>query len=304
MRQIGTLAEGDQAQRFVDYLLVRGIEARADHEPDGWALWIFDEDSVAKAKDELSQFLANPEESRFREAAAHAAELRRDSAKKHEEIRKRVVNVQERWRRPLLSQIPVTFLLATACVGATLSSDFGEWSQPTTQRMQFSAPKRPGGEGLLEFLHEPVFARIREGQVWRLVTPIFLHGNNLHLIGNMYWLIVLGGMVEFRRGSLRYLGLTLLFAVVSNVSQALYQGPLFLGMSGVVYGLFGYVWMRSRYMPESGLFISPANVLMMMAWFVVCLTPAAGPVANAAHWGGLVSGVLVGYAPRLWNRFR
>ncbi len=59
--------------------------------------------------------------------------------------------------------------------------------------------------------------QILAGQVWRLVTPIFLHFGPFHLLFNMVFLYLLGGMIEERRGPWRYLLLGLVCAVLSNV---------------------------------------------------------------------------------------
>src|SRR5262249_30799680 len=80
--------------------------------------------------------------------------------------------------------------------------------------------------------------------------------------------------------------------------------PLFGGMSGVVYGLFGYVWMKSRYEPGLGLAMSPNTVFIMVGWFFLCLFGAVGAVANVAHGVGLLAGMAIGCAPQLWKRRR
>ena len=68
------------------------------------------------------------------------------------------------------------------------------------------------------------FDPILHGEVWRLVTPIFMHGSLLHIFFNMWWLGDLGTMIEVRRGTLRLAGLVLIAAVVSNVGQHFYDG--------------------------------------------------------------------------------
>jgi GlpG protein len=125
-----------------------------------------------------------------------------------------------------------------------------------------------------------------------------------HLLFNMIWLFDLGGQIERRYGSLRLLFLVVVIAVLSNLAQYYLgkltfdngrlfvpqESPAFGGMSGVVFGLFGYVWMKSRLDPESGLFLHPNNVILMLVWFVVCCTGLVGPIANAAHFVGLLVG--------------
>jgi membrane associated rhomboid family serine protease len=136
---------------------------------------------------------------------------------------------------------------------------------------------------------------IRSGQVWRLVAPIFIHLGLMHIFFNMFWLRDLGSMIEARQGSLWLAVLVTALGVVSNLAQYLVSGPDFGGMSGVVYGLVGYIWMRGKYDPASGLVLHPATLLMMVIWFFVCLAGLFGSVANMAHFAGLVMGIAWGY---------
>lgn len=149
------------------------------------------------------------------------------------------------------------------------------------------------------------WAELFDGQVWRLITPIFLHFGLLHLIFNMLWLWELGGAVEFRLGWPRLVMIVVIAGVLSNLAQLAWAGPWFGGMSGVVYALLGYVWMQSRFNPWLGLVVAPPVVAMMLAWFLICWTGLLGPIANMAHTVGLLIGVLWGFAEtQLVNRHR
>jgi GlpG protein len=75
-------------------------------------------------------------------------------------------------------------------------------------------------------------------------------------------------------------------------------------MSGVLYGLFGYIWMKSRYEPQSGFMISSNTVIWMVGWFFLCLTGYLGNIANVVHGAGLVVGMIVGRFPSLWRSMR
>jgi GlpG protein len=110
----------------------------------------------------------------------------------------------------------------------------------------------------------------------------------------------------------------LLIAVPSNLAQyywgKLHWEPglgfdappdlLFGGMSGVNYGLLGYVWMKSRFEPASGIVVHPNTVAFLLAWFFVAMTGLVGPIANVAHAAGLLVGLSIGYAPTLWRSLR
>ncbi|MGH6635797.1 MAG: rhomboid family intramembrane serine protease [Gammaproteobacteria bacterium] len=131
---------------------------------------------------------------------------------------------------------------------------------------------------------------ISQGQIWRLVTPIFLHFHILHILFNLLWLYQLGTLIERKESTHLLLFQVASIAVGSNLAQWWISGPGFGGMSGVVYGLFGYLWIRSQHDPWSGYYVHSGVVYLMLAWLVLCFSGVLGPIANAAHVGGLILG--------------
>ena len=145
---------------------------------------------------------------------------------------------------------------------------------------------------------------VRHGQVWRLITPIFLHFGPMHFFFNMLWLWDLGNSVEKRQGTFFFGMFILVVAILSNVAQFAISGPNFGGMSGVVYALLGYVWMKSRYDSASGYFLHSATVVMMSIWFFLGFTGFTGNIANTVHAVGLGVGVALGYTSAMINQKR
>ncbi len=138
-------------------------------------------------------------------------------------------------------------------------------------------------------------------EIWRWFTPVFLHFSVLHLAFNLAVITEFSRRVEARDGSARFALLVLLIGVLSNLGQFVYSGyPLFGGLSGVGYGLVGYVLVRQRLAPDD-----PAwQVHMAFAWsllvFLVIFSTGVTEtfelfVANAAHWVGLISGAILGW---------
>jgi GlpG protein len=139
-----------------------------------------------------------------------------------------------------------------------------------------------------------------QGEYWRLITPIFLHFSLMHIIFNMLWLWDLGRRVEQLQGTWHLFGIVLSMAMGSNIIQFMFSGAsIFGGMSGVIYGLLGYCWMWSKFHPNTDLCVPVPVMTAMMIWLVLCLVGfatllGAGQVANAAHVGGLIMGLLLG----------
>ena len=186
----------------------------------------------------------------------------------------------------ILKRIPLTLVLIAISVLVALITQLG-----AEREMVYPFLISEYMAGLVE---------IRQGQVWRLVTPIFLHFGWLHIIFNMLWLYDLGGAVEIRQGRLVLLALVLGTGVTANLGQYWFSGPLFGGMSGVVYGLLGYVWMQGRYNPRAGLVLHQQIVAMMLIWFALGWVGLIPGIANMAHTVGLLVGLVAGglYRPR------
>jgi len=136
------------------------------------------------------------------------------------------------------------------------------------------------------------------GQIWRLISPDFLHFSLLHIVFNVLMLWILGGQLEIKKGSLACLSLFIFVSVVSNVAQLLDGGYLFGGLSGVVYGLVGYCWVWRRVSPD--IFMPEALFRFSIAWLLIGYTPLTewlglGRMANSAHLYGLLAGLLWGW---------
>ena len=118
----------------------------------------------------------------------------------------------------------------------------------------------------------------------------------MHLAFNMVLLWTFGRQLEAREPRNLLLGLLLVFAVVPNVTQYLFSGTQFGGMSGVVYAILGYCWLWDRLNPNHSYAFPPALMGLMVAWLLIgfsdLLTAFGFPhMANAAHLSGLLSGL-------------
>jgi GlpG protein len=293
MRQLGTVPDERSAQRFGDFLFTKGISVSIDPTPEGWAVWVRNEDHLDEARREFAAFSADPNAAIYRDAARPAEQLRAEEQRRATQARKNFVNVGQRWRRRGVAGSPVTALLLAASIVVAVLTNLGE--NPAVNAYVTIDRYVHASDGI-----RPALLWVR--QPWRLVTPIFLHFGKWHILFNMIMLWQLGIPVERTMGSLRYLILVLAIAIPSNFAEYIWdmhrleQGiiPEFGGMSGVVYGLFGYLWMKSRYDRTSGFMIPSSSVVIMIGWFLLCLTGQMGNVANVVHGAGLAVGIIVG----------
>jgi rhomboid protease GluP len=138
---------------------------------------------------------------------------------------------------------------------------------------------------------------IVQGQVWRLLTSIFLHIGLVHLLFNSYALFRLGTDVERVFGSRRFLVLYLLSGVSGSLLSFAFNPHLSAGASGAIFGLIGALGahlFRHReafgQMGQRRLW----DVIGVAAYNLVFgfITPG---IDNLGHLGGLISGVVLGW---------
>ncbi len=125
---------------------------------------------------------------------------------------RRNVDMRSQWSQPLRRRAPLVMVLIGLSVFASLATRFGNDPRSSLLHALMFGDLRP----LFPTQpYDPLFA-IKHGQLWRMVTPIFLHGDFLHLLFNMWWLYYLGVQLEARRGTVRFGLLVLVLALVSN----------------------------------------------------------------------------------------
>ncbi|HSI33176.1 MAG: rhomboid family intramembrane serine protease [Phycisphaerae bacterium] len=142
------------------------------------------------------------------------------------------------------------------------------------------------------------------GQWWRLLTSAFLHFGVIHLVANMYALLVVGNLTERLFGNVYFAALYLLSAVISGLVSVWWDrapdgtGAVSAGASGAVFAVYGaviaFICVRRGQFPKAA-----ASAVLQSAVVVVGVNIAFGlradsGISNAAHLGGLVSGLVLG----------
>jgi GlpG protein len=149
-----------------------------------------------------------------------------------------------------------------------------------------------------------------DGQVWRLFTTVLPHGNPLHLLFDLYWFWVFGKEIESWMRPALFAGFIVATAVGSSAAQFLVGmtaaapfmgGPNGIGLSGVVYALFGLAFALRDDRDFAAALTPPGVVQIFVAWFFICIALTYWHVmgmgiANTAHGAGAVLGWLFGRA--------
>jgi GlpG protein len=289
MRLLTTVTSRADAQTLGDALYADGVAATVKETRDGeFAVWVHDEDQMDQAKAFLGKF--DPEASRFADMAKKARAQKRKEAKADEELRTRTEKIRRQIEAKQNMRIgTVTGGLIAICVVVFFLTGMGEKSDVV--RLFTFVPWIPVKGG---YVPGDVSA-IWHGQPWRLVTPMFLHFGWLHIFFNMWWLKDLGTAIE-RVFSARYLlAFVLVVAIFSHVLEYQMSGPrTFGGMSGVVYGLFAFIWIRGRLDSSFPYHMPQQLVTFMLIWLALGFTGWVGPIANWVHSGGLIVGAAWG----------
>jgi GlpG protein len=214
---------------FSDFLIVQGIHNQVEHENDGWGVWIHSEDELEKASELLHTYINNPNDARFQKHSRRAQEIKERERQEDEAAKDRTFDRTTVFRSSTPYRVgPLTFcLIVAACTATGLS-----WTDPD-KSIYLSLVISQYKTGLRE---------VMQGEVWRLFTPALLHGGPnfspmgvLHLLLNMWFMVNLGSMIEGRESGRKLLSLVLIIGVLSNLAQWRFEGPYFVGMSGVAY---------------------------------------------------------------------
>lgn len=297
MRIIGTILDERAARRFSDALIVQGIANELEpHDAGTWAVWVKSDDEMARATEFLRRYGENPADPAFNEVSEQATKVRKLEEADLARYSKRVKDSGKLFPSVRGYRFgPLTFSLIFICVVVFLFMKLGE--DASAVRKLFYSDYKVTGTLWQRITSVP---ELRAGEVWRLVTPIFLHFSVIHILFNMMWMADLGSMIERRQSTWLLVRLVLGLAVGSNIVQYAVTGnPHFGGMSGVVYGLVGYIWLRGKFDPACGLFLNKQTVIMSLIWFFACLVGWIPNVANGAHGGGLVIGMAWGWLASL-----
>jgi GlpG protein len=285
MRLLTTEANENEASTLRDALYADGVMTTLKETREGgFAVWVHDERQMEQARAFLNGFDAKS--SHVTELAKKARAQRRQEAKADEELRARTEKIRAQIEAKQNMRIgTVTAGLMVICVVVFLLTGMGD-DTSVVRYFTFVPLVQAGGR----FVFGDVSA-IWQGQPWRLFTPMFLHFGFMHIFFNLWWLKDLGTALERVFSSRYLLTFVLAIAAFSHVLEYAMSGPTkFGGMSGVVYGLFAFIWIRGRLDASFPYRMPQQLVTFMLIWLGLGFTGWVGPIANWVHTGGLIAG--------------
>lgn len=254
------------AQAFVDYMATRGVVLRIEHD-EAYTILLDDDSKADLVENELQQFVRDPLHPRYQAASWQSGSTTSGLRYQHTSV---LATIRQRAG-------PLTLTIMVACVAVYILM------QVVGDRAVMYWLAWPADEG-------------QYFQLWRWFSHALLHFSLLHIVFNLLWWWYLGGAVEKRLGTGKLVVIALISALLSGWMQAKFSGVWFGGLSGVVYALMGYAWLRGERDPASGIFLERGLMAFSILWLVIGYFGAFGlSIANAAH----VTGLLVGLAMAL-----
>ena len=264
MQRLIQLSNLRAAQAFIDYMATKQIQIESHIQSNQTIeLWLVDDEQHAFVQRELEQFLTNPTDKRYLDASWQTADQSAHIPYPHVNYLQ-MIKQRAGW---------LTLSIIVLCIASFIF-------------MQFA--------GVRETMSLFAFPESNEqfGELWRWITPIFIHFSLAHISFNlvMWWYI--GGNVEQRLGSGKLFTIALFSAIISNYVEFFFQGNNFGGLSGVVYALIGYGWLMGEKAPQTGIYLERAVMIVSVVWLAAGYLDIFGiSIANAAHLSGLIVGL-------------
>ncbi|MDZ7871253.1 MAG: rhomboid family intramembrane serine protease [Rheinheimera sp.] len=274
MHKLAVLNSAAAAQTFADYCLSRQWAVSVVVYNTQHAELFCDEADVAAVEPELQQFLQQPELDKYRDAAWQRSQPAAQIGNS---------GLAALGQGFLQQTGPIVWMLSLPALLVFIVLQI--WPQQVFESLRFF---QPGETEVLSY---------------RWWSPILLHFSASHLMFNLLALWIYGGRLEVWLGSRQLLWLTLLAGFISNTAQFLLVGPNFGGLSGVVYAIFGFVWVYGWRYPTQPLQLSKPDLVMALGFLALGFADLLWVnTANWAHLSGFVCGMAVAMLARRPHR--
>jgi rhomboid protease GluP len=136
---------------------------------------------------------------------------------------------------------------------------------------------------------------IMEGEYWRLITPIFMHGGFTHVLFNSFSLVLFGPALESMLGKGKFILVYLVSGILANVATLLLEPLTYVhvGSSGAIFGLFGYyisiILFRKHMLSQQN-----SQIILIICALSLIMTFIQPNINITAHIFGLLGGLLLG----------
>lgn len=283
MQPIGRINSYRAALAFKDYLQTQRVQTVLERDNEYTTILVAHSADVDFAMKELQRFFAEPDHPRYRIASWTSGDAK-ESAYQFTHVNEGGLN------RFLKRGGPVTIVTCVLAIVITVLTGFG------TNELVFALTYNA--------------SLILAGEVYRLITPIFLHFPILgipflHLLFNLMWIWDLGGQLEKRLGSSLSIYHIITIGLISNTSQYLVAPQIiFGGLSGVVFGLLGYFWLRGEIDPRFGLKVNKSLLMFLLIWMALGFVGVIPGMADTAHLAGFLTGASLAWLDVKIFKFR
>lgn len=249
-------------QELSDYLRARGLQHRITEEQGQQCLWVLDERVVPA----LQEFLAQYSQGGIRLDSAPVAETAPYSAPSV---------IQQVMYVPV-----VVSLIALSILGYFLQQ--GVFGFTAVNTVTFA----------------PLGVSYSNGELWRILTPVFLHFSVLHIVFNCMCVWDLGRRLELYLGSFHFTIFFVVTSIAANLVQFAWSGSVsFGGISGFICAMFGFIAVRRFFDSHPLINVPLPYISFMFLWLALCVIGVVDyvfnvAIANAAHLGGLIAGAM------------
>ncbi|MEG9298576.1 rhomboid family intramembrane serine protease [Mangrovibacillus sp. Mu-81] len=137
---------------------------------------------------------------------------------------------------------------------------------------------------------------IKEGEWWRLITPIFVHLGFAHLLFNSFSLVLFGPPLEQRLGKVRFILLYLASGIFANIITYIIKPLTYshVGASGAIFGLFGFyiamILLKKQFITKES-----RQIILPIVVIGVVMTFMQSGINITAHLFGLLGGFIIGW---------
>lgn len=136
-----------------------------------------------------------------------------------------------------------------------------------------------------------------DGDLWRLLSSCFVHVGLVHLLFNMYALLYIGTQLEPVLGRWQFLAAYLLSGIAASTNSMWWHDlTVSAGASGAIFGMYGLflALLTTSLFPKNTRQPLMASMVLFVGYNLVFGTQEG--IDNAAHLGGLLSGLVFGFA--------